>query len=692
MLEGKILKSIKTKISTLVISVTLAAVLALGLISFFTARSIIVNYSLQLLTSVCGNRSSEIDSYLKTIEQSVNTIADYTLENIGDINKFKTSDEYVSDFTDHIEPYLMAATEHTEGVVTAYVRYNPDFTEPTSGLFLTKNTSSNSFDSVTPTDFSVYDKSDMAHVGWYYTPVNNGAPMWMSPYLNENVNVYMISYVVPLYVDGESIGIVGMDIDFTLVENIADSESSYDTMSSFIVNDSSEIMYHRSLEFGTSLADINSDGKMDSLCNALSLSEPDGSMIKYSFEGVDKRAAFSPLRNGMKIVVEVDADEINLQLQNLLIASVAIGLIVMIVGVILSLLISSHMAKPIVQLNSAAKKIADGDLDVSVECRSRDEIGALAKSFSMTADRLRDYVSYINEVSNVLNEIAEGNLDFSLALDYTGDFSKIKDSLNNISSTLNDTMLDINNAAEQVASGSSQVAAGAQSLSQSSTEQAASVQELTDAISMLTEQIKENTNSVESAFEASERSADGMKESSTLMKEMTDAMAEISDASSKIVNIVKTVSDIASQTNILAINAAIEAARAGEAGRGFSVVAGEIQLLASKTAEATKNITELVDNVSSRVEKGKEIAGKTEASLRASADVSEVIEEKLDLIAKSSEEQSQAVDRVRERVVQISDTVQTNSATAEESAATSEEMSSQAHMLQDRISGFKLKM
>lgn len=686
------MKSIKTKISALVISVTLAAVLALGLISFFTARSIIVDYSLQLLTSVCGNRSSEIDSYLKTIEQSVNTIADYTLENIGDINKFKTSNEYVSDFTDHIEPYLMAATKHTEGVVTAYVRYNPDFTEPTSGLFLTKNSSSGSFDSVTPTDFSVYDKSDMAHVGWYYTPVNNGAPMWMSPYLNENVNVYMISYVVPLYVDGESIGIVGMDIDFTLVENIADSKSSYDTMSSFIVNDSSEIMYHRSLEFGTSLADINSDGKMDGLCNALSLSEPDGSMIKYSFEGVDKRAAFSPLRNGMKIVAEVDADEINLQLQNLLIASVAIGLIVMIIGVILSLLISSHMAKPIVQLNSAAKKIADGDLDVSVECRSRDEIGTLAKSFSMTADRLRDYVSYINEVSNVLNEIAEGNLDFSLALDYTGDFSKIKDSLNNISTALNDTMLDINNAAEQVASGSSQVAAGAQSLSQSSTEQAASVQELTDAISMLTEQIKENTNSVESAFEASERSADGMKESSTLMKEMTDAMAEISDASAKIVNIVKTVSDIASQTNILAINAAIEAARAGEAGRGFSVVAGEIQLLASKTAEATKNITELVDNVSSRVEKGKEIAGKTEASLRTSADVSEVIEEKLDLIAKSSEEQSQAVDRVRERVVQISDTVQTNSATAEESAATSEEMSSQAHMLQDRISGFKLKM
>lgn len=685
------MRSIRSKITALVIAVAGAGCFVLGGFSIKISQDALERDTKKLLATSCNQTAAEINAYLDTVAQSVDTAAEYAVNSVGDLAKFKSDSAYVTEFTKGYENYFITAASHTSGAIAAYIRYNPDFTEPTSGLFLTRNSTSEAFQSVTPTDFSVYDKNDAAHVGWYYTPVNNGAPLWMAPYLNENIGVYMISYVVPLTVNGENLGVVGMDIDFTLIEQMAESSHEYETISSFILNKNNEVMYHKTLEYGSTLDSANTDGGLTGLITALGDASYSGDSINISSEGVGKKAVYSSLNNGMELVLTVNNSEINGQRNTIIFASIVIEVIVVAIGTVLAMIITANMTKPIMKLSSAAEKIADGELDVEVENGGNDEIGALSRSFSKTSERLKSYVSCISEITDVLNEIADGNLDFSLSGDYAGEFAKIKAALENISGSLSETMSDIRCASEQVASGSEQVASGAQALSQSSSDQASSILELTDAVSALNEKILTNSESVRAAFEASGKAASGMKESSGNMSRMMTAMNEINDASEQINHIVKTVDGIATQTNILAINAAIEAARAGEAGKGFSVVAGEIQSLASKTAEATKEIADLVKNVIERVSHGTEAAESTEKSLESVVEVSMTIEKELNGIAAGSEDQTRSAERISERVNKISDAVQTNSATAQQSAAASEEMSSQAQLLQERIGRFKLK-
>lgn len=180
----------------------------------------------QELALKCRNEQEQINAQISKIEQSVDTLSSIAMNKL-DFSKFKSSAVYVKQHTDSIMSDVVKFGEHTDGAICVYVRYNPDFTEPTSGIFLTRNSTDEEFTSSVPTDFTMYDKTDVEHVGWYYVPVENGAPLWMDPYLNGNVNVYMISYVVPLYVDGESVGIIGMDIDFSQITGMVEKQRHF---------------------------------------------------------------------------------------------------------------------------------------------------------------------------------------------------------------------------------------------------------------------------------------------------------------------------------------------------------------------------------------------------------------------------------------------------------------------------------
>ncbi len=380
-----------------------------------------------------------------------------------------------------------------------------------------------------------------------------------------------------------------------------------------------------------------------------------------------------------------DADRLTQSL--IVIAIIAIVALAVVVVVMLNLFV----IRPVKKLDTAAQSIADGDLNTKVEYKSKDEFGALADNFGKTANRLHSYVDYIDEISSVLNEIANGNLAFDLTLDYVGEFAKIRDALDNISASLNNTISQIDNTSQQVSSGSASLSSGAQDLSQGAMQQAAAVEELSATIAELSEQVNKNATNARNVSANVTATAESVRQSNESMQMLIKSMDEISTKSQEIEKIIKAIEDISFQTNILALNAAVEAARAGDAGKGFAVVADEVRNLANKSSEAAKNTADLIQASVTAVNQGTKIADETAQSLLATVDDINSITGAVNELSQSSEQQATSIRQVSEGINQISNVVQNNSATSEETAASSEELSAQAQTLNSLVLKFRLR-
>ncbi len=360
-------------------------------------------------------------------------------------------------------------------------------------------------------------------------------------------------------------------------------------------------------------------------------------------------------------------------------------------AVLIILMVRRIIGRPVAELSQVAAKIAEGELDQTIRHSSNDELGELADNFGRTVVRLRDYVTYIDEISEKLQEIADGNLDFQLSHEYVGEFSKIKESLEAISRAFNDTMGQISVAAGQVSEGAGYVSDGAQTLSQGSVQQHDAVELLASHITEVSDGIQRTAKGAEKASRISKEVGSNILESNDKMQHMNEAIQKISSKSTEIHSIIKTIEDIAFQTNILALNAAVEAARAGEAGKGFAVVADEVRNLAGKSSEAAKNTTVLIDQTVEAVEEGTNMARDTADSMMAVVAQAEEVNTLIEGIAEYSAKQASATEEVIRGIDRISDVVQSNMSTAEKSAAASEELSGQANMLRDLVSKFRLK-
>ena len=372
----------------------------------------------------------------------------------------------------------------------------------------------------------------------------------------------------------------------------------------------------------------------------------------------------------------------------ILLMSVA-GLAVFVFGIVIISAIAKKMSDPIEQASERLTKLSLGDLKADVEIfEAEDEIGDLTRALSKTVQTWRDY---IGDISSCLAELDKGNLSLEMNMEYAGDFAPIKESFQRTIHTLNNTFRNLNMSAEQVASGSEQVASGAQALSQGTMEQASSVEELAATISEIHSHVASNAENAKLASEQALTTVSELELGKKQMEQMTSAMDQINNSSSEISKIIKTIEDIAFQTNILALNAAVEAARAGSAGKGFAVVADEVRNLASKSAEASKNTAALIEATVHSVQEGAGIANETAASMERIVFSSEESAKLVHKISKASQEQAASLEQVTQGIDQISSVVQTNSATSEESAAASEEMSGQAQMLKNLVKQFKIR-
>lgn len=575
------MKSIKSKIIISIVICTLLSSVPIVLLSMQNVYSTSNQGAETEMTLTCRNGKSEIDAQISKIEQSVDTLSSIVMEKL-DFSKFKNNKTYVKQYTDSLLEDVFKFSENTDGAICAYVRYNPDFTEPTSGIFLTRNSTAEAFTSSTPTDFTMYDKTDLEHVGWYYIPVQNGAPIWMDPYFNGNVNIYMVSYVVPLYQDGESIGIVGMDIDFSQLTGMVEKTTVFDTGYSFLYGSDGTILYHPAYENGTALSQTGIDTSMSSF---LSDSANAGQTKTYRMNGTKKTAVFYPLANGMYIALTAPNSEITSNAVGLSTALFGISAVCLLLCVALAVFLGFNLSAPIAQITKVIRQTADLDFQKSESGENlkkrRDETGIMATAVGEMRNVFRELVGDITEAENTI--------------------LKDMDKLDTIMQT-NSEMAEDNSATTQ------EMAAGMEETTASTTvitgdiggirQSTNDIRKLSGEGQEMSGEVKGRADRLQSTTDVSSSRALAMFEE---MKVKTEAAMQQSKAVEQINGLTENIRHISSQTNLLALNANIEAARAGEAGRGFAVVATEIGNLSNQTFETVDGINEIVEEVNAAV-------------------------------------------------------------------------------------------
>lgn len=376
---------------------------------------------------------------------------------------------------------------------------------------------------------------------------------------------------------------------------------------------------------------------------------------------------------------------------------ITVGLLCALVAaviILITLLILHRESRELMVMESAIRHLGNLELSADQELEDfyerTDEIGMIAQTIHHVCNCLR---KTIDDIRRILGEMADGNIAVDVGVNeayYIGDFKVLAESLKSIRTHLTDVMRDITQVANQVDSGANQVSAGAQALSQGTLEQEDSINGLVSNVTDITTQIQNSTVRCGNARDLVDRATGYAAEADTKMEQLVAATKNIDQSSAQIGSIIKTIEDIAFQTNILALNAAVEAARAGDAGKGFSVVSDEVRNLAAKSAETAKNTGSLIGRSLSDVKTGTESTDLAISAMQVINNCIQSIKTLMDEISLASIQQSEMIASVDSRIKEVSKVIKANSAAAEQSAEISNELSNQARTLNRLISQFRI--
>lgn len=568
---------------------------------------------------------------------------------------------------DNILPILKNSTAYGQenGVISDYVVLNTK--EMISG------------------DGWVPDASYDATQNDYYIQAQNKDVFISEPYVDASTQDFVITISMPLEINGKFYGVLARDVRMITVHEMLHAYDNAEDSYLYLLDAQGSILNHVNEAYETTSSQLVTANEI----GVPSMQEAVGKTVvakDYDNENKYFYAAQEP-ESGWIVGIVYPQKAVRQEIMAQVFGSFIFFALAVVIGLAVLTGIMKKKFAPIYDITQAAEQLEYGNFNLDLHVTNQDELGELALRFQDTGTYLR---SVIQEISDILQELSKGNLTVKTTLEYRGEFVRVETAIHHIIQQMNEVMSNIELAGEEVSSGAAQVADNAQHLSENSMTQAAHVESIAEDMRLVKEAVEENTQRTVTTEAITLDVSKHLEESKNRMSEMMQEMGKIKQSSNEIEKIIKTIEDIAFQTNILALNAAVEAARAGTAGKGFAVVADEVRELANKSAVAAQNSTALIQSSMETVDRGAQVAHQTEKALLEAVTFANQVVEETQAIAATSQEQSNNIDRITQTVADFSEAIQTNTATAEENAATSEEMAGQAQMLKGLLDRFVL--
>ena len=581
------------------------------------------------------------------------------------------------------EYYLMKTMQgfakNNLGIVSQALLLEPDaFSKENSNYSLRYDTDGDKFSMV---PYEVYGTQDFYKQAQESKVASATLPM-------ENADTGKASFymTVPILDGDRFLGIVTTEISTEVFNELDMSTLGYENVFFDVLDNQNNFVYSNNPDAkGKNLGDLIGQKYSDMLVEKMQSKEAffqRDSQVRYyvplQIEGVD-----------WWVQTAMTIPHFDQEKNQLLFALILSEVIIFILVQIINFVRISNALKPLKKISEAGKEVAGGNFDVEIHYPQQDEIGELSRSISEVIGRSKKIVF---DLRDRLDAMAGGNFTENLeSEEYVGDYAPLLESLKHIQEDMNKTLQEVHASSVQVLSSAEQVNTGAQSLSQGATEQASSIEELSANMQDISHSIQASTKTAGDAYKLQGEAGVAVLQSNEKMEEMRKAMDDITAKSNEISKIIKTIDDIAFQTNILSLNAAIEAARAGAAGKGFAVVADEVGNLAQKSAKAAQNTGLLIEETIEAVEKGAKITEETAESLNSVSKSTEEVNTLIEKISSASSKDLEGITSLNQGLQQISSVVQSNSATAEQSAAASEELTGQANKMNELVERFRLK-